>query len=72
MGATAFAPSPAPALAVLRVRISELRIFAAAAALIILHIADYGFAQRQAGTSAAGHLAAWLVPIGVALGAVWG
>jgi hypothetical protein len=55
-----------------RVLISDAGIFAAATALIVLHIADDEFLQHQPGTSLRGHLAAGLVPIGVALTAAWG
>src|SRR5947209_11298973 len=72
MNATAFAEPRAWAHVSPRVRISEARIFAAATALIVLHIADDEFLQRQPGTSIGHHLAAGLVPIAVALSAARG
>lgn len=70
--ATTLADRRVPALITSRLRISEGRIFAAATALIVPHIADDEFLQRQPGTSITDHLAGGLVPIGVALGTAWG
>jgi len=70
--ASAVSDSRAPALVTPRVRISEFGMFTAATALIVVHIADDEFLQRQPGTSIRDHLAAGLVPIGVALAAAWG
>ena len=71
MTATAVAEREARAPGAPRVCISEYRIFVAATAAIVLRIADYEFLQPQAGTSAGDHLAAGLVPMGVALAAAW-
>jgi hypothetical protein len=61
-----------PARDIWRVRISEAGLFVLATALIVLHIADDEFFQRQPGTSVTDHLAAGLVPIVLALAAAWG
>ena len=68
---TAALPERAPAVVIPRVGISEFRIFAAAIALIVLHIVDDEFVQRQPGTSIGDHLVAGLVPIAVALAAAF-
>lgn len=68
---TAVLPERAPAVVIPRVGISEFRIFAAAIALIVLHIVDDEFVQRQPGTSIGDHLVAGLVPIAVALAAAF-
>ena len=69
--ATVLADRRVPSPVTSRRRISEGRIFAAATALIVLHVADDEFLQRQPGTSIGDHLAGGLVPIGVALAASW-
>ena len=47
------------------------RIFAAASAVLALHVLDDSFLQPQPGTSAVDHLAGGLVPTALVLGAVW-
>jgi len=69
---SALSDSRATALITPRVRISEFETFATATALIVLHIVDDEFLQRQPGTSIRDHLTAGLVPIAVALAAAWG
>jgi hypothetical protein len=72
MSVAAVAERRVAARATPRVHVSESRLFALATALIVLHIADDEFLQRQPGTSVTDHLAAGLVPIAVALAAAWG
>ncbi len=47
------------------------RLFYAAAAAVMLHVADDNFVQPPGGTSAADHLASGLVPLAVLALAVW-
>ena len=59
-------------LAIRRSRVSERSLFIAATALVIVHIADDEFVQRQPGTSIQQHLPAGLIPIAAATAAAIG
>ena len=50
----------------------ERSLFLLGTALVALHVADDSFLQPPAGTSAADHLAAGLVPIALLAAAAWG